>query len=143
VKSRSLVHIGLLLTAAGALIALIYLSVSISIHAIIGLVFVALVVVHLVQRRRTIGRLASQFTRARTVVEKGLRQASADAILVFITANVLISGVIDWLHENMPISFPLPAPFNTWHKASSIVLVLYLIVHVWHRRKRLRRSGIR
>jgi len=139
--SRTLIHLGLLMAGVGALIALVYLSVSVIIHVAIGLIFVALVAIHLVQRRRTIGRLASQFTR--TLVGKGVRQAGSDVILAIIFFNVVISGIVDWLHGDMPISFPLPPPLNTWHKASSIVLVVYVIVHVCRRRKRLRRSGIR
>jgi len=142
-QSRSLIHLGLLVAGVGALIALVYLSVSVRIHVVLGLVFVALVGVHLVQRRKTIGRLASQFTRARGLAERGVRQAGSDVILAIIFFNVLISGLVDWLSGDEPISFPLPPPLNTWHKASSIVLVVYLIVHVCRRRKRLRRSGIR
>jgi hypothetical protein len=42
----------------------------------------------------------------------------------------------------VPVQIPPPRPLNTWQKLSSIGLVVYLIVHVWHRRKRLRRSVI-
>jgi hypothetical protein len=142
-RSRPLVHYGLLIAAVGALVALAYLSVSVSIHAVIGLVFVALVALHLVQRRRTIGRLVAHAARVRRVVEKGVRQIGSDAILAFLTLNVAISGIVDWLRTGMPVSFPFPPPINTWHKASGVVLVVYLGVHVWHRRKRLRRSNIR
>jgi hypothetical protein len=142
-RSRPLVHSGLLIAAVGALVALAYLSVSVSIHAVVGLVFVAFVAVHLVQRRKTIGRLVAHAARVGGFVEKGVRQTGSDAILAFITFNVVISGIVDWLRTGMPVSFPLPPPLNTWHKASSVVLVVYLVVHVWHRRKRLRRSSIR
>jgi hypothetical protein len=42
-----------------------------------------------------------------------------------------------------PTQLPLPMPFDRWHLDSVLVLVVYLAVHVWHRRKRLWRSTIR
>ena len=38
---------------------------------------------------------------------------------------------------------PIPEPLGRWHLTSSVVLVVYLAVHVLRRRKRLRRSTIR
>jgi hypothetical protein len=38
---------------------------------------------------------------------------------------------------------PLPQPLQRWHLTSSAVLVVYLIVHVSRRWKRIRRSSIR
>jgi len=43
----------------------------------------------------------------------------------------------------VPIQLPLPGPFGRWHAISGLALVVYLAVHVWRRRKRLRRSTIR
>jgi hypothetical protein len=139
--SRGLVHVGLLLTAAGALGTLFILYIRNAIHADIGLVFVGLVVVHLIQRRRTVSRMLSQFARARSFAARGLRLASTDLLLAFITLNVLVSGVLDW-GRGEPIDIPLPGPFDRWHLVSGVALVIYLTVHVWHRRKRLRRSTI-
>jgi hypothetical protein len=56
--------------------------------------------------------------------------------------NVLVSGVVDW-NRGAPTQLPLPAPFYRWHLDSGIALVVYLVVHVWRRRKRLWRSTIR
>jgi hypothetical protein len=112
-----------------------------AIHADIGFVFVGLVVVHLVQRRRTVVRMISQLARVRSYAERRLRLAGSDLVLAFITLNVLVSGVLDW-NRGQPIQLPLPRPFDRWHFLSGVVLVLYLIFHVWHRRKRLRRSTI-
>ena len=138
---RGLAHLGLLLTAAGALATLTILYIKNAIHADIGLVFVGLVVVHLVQRRRTVARMLSQLARVRSFAERRLRLAGSDLILAFITLNVLVSGVLDW-SRGEPIQLPLPAPLDRWHFLSGVALVLYLIFHVWHRRKRLRRSTI-
>jgi hypothetical protein len=135
------VHVGLLLTAAAALGTLTILYIRNAIHADIGLVFVGLVVVHLLQRRRTVGRMISQLVRARPFAGRGLRPAGSDLLLAFITLNVLVSGVLDW-GRGEPIQIPLPRPFDRWHLVSGVALVIYLAVHVWHRRKRLRRSTI-
>ena len=140
--SRWAVHLGLLCSAAAALGTLQLLHVRIAIHTDVGLVFVGLVVVHLAQRRRTLARLATQIVKARTVAERRIRLTVSDLLLLFITLNVLVSGVLDW-SRGVLIQLPLPRPFDRWHLDSGLVLVVYLAVHVWRRRKRLRRSTIR
>src|SRR5665213_1357232 len=142
VWARGLVHLGLLLTAAGALATLTILYIRNAIHADIGLVFVGLVVVHLIQRRRTVGRMMTQLARARSFAARGLRLAGSDLLLAFITLNVLVSGVLDW-SRGQPTQLPLPRPFGRWHLLSGVVLVIYLIAHIWHRRNHLRKSTIR
>ena len=140
--TRGLVHLGLLLTAAGALATLTVLYIHNAIHSDIGLVFVGLVVLHLLQRRHTVSRMLSQATRARSFAERRLRLAGSDLLLAFITLNVLVSGVLDW-NRGEPTELPLvPRPFDRWHFLSGVALVFYLIFHVWHRRKHLRRSTI-
>jgi hypothetical protein len=136
------VHLGLLLSAAAALGTLQLLHVKVAFHTDVGLVFVGLVVIHLAQRRRTLARMATQIVRARTFVERRIRLAASDVVLFFITANVLVSGIVDW-SRGAPTQLPLPAPLYRWHLDSGIALVIYLIVHVWRRRKRLWRSTIR
>jgi hypothetical protein len=140
--SRWAVHLGLLCSAAAALGTLQLLHVRVAIHTDVGLVFVGLVVVHLAQRRRTLARMATQIVRVRTFVGRRTRLTVSDLLLLFITLNVLVSGVLDW-GRGMPIQLPLPRPFDRWHLDSGLVLVVYLAVHVWRRRKRLRRSTIR
>ncbi len=139
--ARGFVHLGLLLTTGGALATLAVLSIRNAIHADIGLAFVGLVLVHLVQRRRTVARMMSQLARVRSWGQRMLRLAGSDLVLALITLNVLVSGVWDW-SRGQPIGIPLPRPFARWHLMSGVVLVIYLVVHVWHRRKRLRRSTI-
>jgi hypothetical protein len=141
-RSRWAVHLGLLCSAAAALGTLQLLHVRVAIHTVVGLVFVGLVVVHLVQRRRTIARMATQIVRARTFVQRRIRLATSDFVLLFITLNVLVSGIVDW-NRGAPTQLPLPAPFSRWHLDSGLALVIYLAVHVWRRRKRLQRSTIR
>jgi hypothetical protein len=141
-RSRWATHLGLLVTAVAALGTLQLLHERVAYHADVGLVFVGLVVVHLAQRRRTLARMATQLVRARTFVERKIRLALSDLLLLLITANVLVSGVVDW-GRGAPTQVPLPNPFDRWHLDSGILLVLYLAVHVWRRRKRLWRSTIR
>lgn len=135
--SRWAVHLGLLTSAAAALGTLDLLHVRTAIHTDVGLVFVGLVAVHLAQRRRTIARVATW-----VVWPRGIRLAVSDLVLLFITLNVLVSGLLDW-NRGTPIQLPLPRPFGRWHGISGIALVVYLAVHAWRRRKRLRRSTIR
>jgi hypothetical protein len=86
--------------------------------------------------------MATRIVRARTIAGRGIRPAVSDLLLLFITLNVLVSGVLDW-NRGAPIQLPLPGPFGRWHAISGLALVVYLAVHVWRRRKRLRRSTIR
>jgi|SRR5579871_4873755 len=141
-RSRWAVHLGLLCSAAAALGTLQLLHVRIAIHADVGLVFVGLVVVHLVQRRRTVARLALQLIRRASSPAKSGRLAVSDIVLLVVALNVLVSGLVDW-GRGAPSAVPLPQPFHRWHLDAGLVLVVYLVVHVWHRRKRLRHSVIR
>ena len=141
-RSRFAVHLGLLFSIVASIGTLQLLHVRIAYHTVVGLVFVGLVVVHLVQRRRTVARMATRLVRARTFGERTIRLAVSDLILLFITLNVLLSGILDW-SRGEPIQLPLPPPFYRWHLDSGLALVIYLAVHVWHRRKRFRRSTIR
>jgi hypothetical protein len=143
-QMRVAVHVGLLVSAAGALGTLQLLHVDQAYHLAVGFVFVGLVVIHLAQRRRTVARLANQFVHVTRFVESWFRLACSDLVLLFITANVLISGIVDW-QRGTPTMLPgpLPTPLHRWHLLSAIVLVIYLVVHVARRRKRLWRSTIR
>lgn len=132
----------LLLSAAGALATLQLLHVRVAYHTVVGLVFVGAVAVHLVQRRRTVARMAAQLARARSAVERRIGLAVSDLILFFLTVNVLVSGFLDW-SRGQPTALPLPVPFDRWHLDAGLALVLYLSAHVWRRRKRLGRSTIR
>jgi hypothetical protein len=109
-----------------------------AIHVDVGFAFVALVLIHLFQRRRTIGRWVSQLVRGRWRLSGHFY---SDAVLAFITLNVLVSGLVDW-NRGQPTALPLPRPFGRWHLLSGAALVVYLAMHVWHRRTRLRRSHI-
>jgi hypothetical protein len=141
-RSRWAVHLGLLFSGAASLGTLQLLHVRVDYHTVVGLLFVALVGVHLVHRRQTIARMATQLTRSRTIATRSTRLTISDLILFFITLNVLVSSVVDWDHGS-PTRLPLPVPFERWHADLAAALVVYLAVHVVRRRKRLRRSMIR
>ncbi|HTX63678.1 MAG TPA: hypothetical protein VMD28_08555 [Acidimicrobiales bacterium] len=132
----------MLFSAAAALGTLQLLHIRIAFHTDVGLVFVGLVCVHLVQRRRTLARMTSRLVRARRFVERRVRLATSDLVLLLLTLNVFVSGVVDW-SRGTPTQLPLPVPFDRWHLDSGLALVVYLAVHVWRRRNRLWRSTIR
>ena len=145
---RWLGHLGLIVSFLAALATLLVRRSSIIMHVAVGLVFVAFVVVHIAQRRRTTGKLAAQLVHARAWFKHRGRLGLSDAILAFLTLNVLVSGVVDYVDKrNTP--FPLraltglPIQFIGWHGLSSVILLCYLVTHVLRRRTRLRRSQIR
>jgi hypothetical protein len=141
-RSRWVVHLGLLASFVGAFATLQLLHIHNAIHAVVGLVFAGLVIVHLAQRRHRIARMFAQLTGLRPRLQRELGLLASDAILMFITINVVVSGILDW-GRGEPFLLPLPMPFQRWHLTSSAVLVVYLAVHVIRRRKRIRRSTVR
>jgi hypothetical protein len=99
-----------------------------------------LVVLHLLQRRKTVQRLASTLWRATTWVKPRGRLAWSDTVLIFLTVNVLVSGSVDLATGKKT---PLPVLAISWHVLSSLLLFGYLIVHVVRRRARLSHSHVR
>jgi hypothetical protein len=142
-RSRWLVHLGLLVFAAAALGTLQLLHIRNAIHADVGLAFAGLVIVHLAQRRHRIAAMFARLWGFRRRVVHELRLLASDAILAFVTVNVVVSGILDW-NRGAPLLLPvLPLPFDRWHLLASVVLVVYLVIHVSRRWRRLRRSTIR
>jgi len=137
------VHLGLLAFAVAALGTLQLLHIRNAIHAGVGLAFAGLVAVHLAQRRHRIAGMLAQVQGLRRRIARELRLLASDAALAFITANVVVSGLLDW-NQGSPLLLPvLPPPLDRWHALSSVALIVYLIVHVSRRWRRLRRSTIR
>ena len=144
VRSRWLVHLGLLACAVAALGTLQLLHIRNAIHADVGLAFAGLVSVHLAQRRHRIAGMLARLWGVRRRVGRELRLLASDAILAFVTVNVVVSGLLDWNRGAPPLLLPfVPQPFDRWHLLSSAVLVVYLVFHVSRRWRRLRRSTIR
>ncbi len=136
-----------MVSLAGSLLSLIYLSKSITIHVIFGVLFMAMLLFHFYQRRRTITSLLKRLVGKAARTSAATRLIVSDIILELLVLDVLISGVVDALQHHAT-EFPLanalriPPGLSQWHKLASIVLVIYATVHILRRRKRLRRSHI-
>jgi len=144
--ARWLVHLALLAFFAASLATVTAVTEGTP-HLVVGSAFVALAVVHVLQRRRTVARLAANLGRARTWLTRRGRLAWSDVVLSLLTVNVLVSGVYDLVSGNQVILHPrqVGIPFRDmgWHVASALVLLVYLCVHVGRRWGRVRRSTIR
>ena len=102
---------------------------------------------HFYQRRRTIKGLLRRLLGSQTRTRATSRLAVSDIILDLLVLDVLVSGTIDGLnHQATEFPFAsalgLPPGLSQWHKLAALILVVYAIVHVIRRRKRLRRSHI-
>jgi len=139
-RSRLFVHLALMAAFGIALYGLYDNHGSLTLHIAFGASFFALVVFHLLQRRKTVRRLVASLLRATTWVKPRGRLAWSDAALIFLTLNVLVSGTVDLVTGNKT---PLPVVSISWHVLSSLLLLGYLIVHVVRRRSRLSHSHVR
>lgn len=133
------VHIGLI-ASFGVAALVVVARQSIGMHVFAGVCFAALAGAHLVQRRRTVRALATSLPKP--TAPRG-RLALSDAVLLFLAANAIVSGLVDWMSPT-PVMVGLPgmAPLN-WHTTTSLLLLVYVVVHVIRRRTRLRHSQIR
>jgi hypothetical protein len=149
-RNRWTIHLALIIGFVAAILSAIELSKKylghsgVTDHSIIGLVVLAFVLVHLFQRRRTVGRLSSRLFGSRSTSETRTRLAVSDAILWLLTLNVMVSGFVDFVvGHTIFLSIPGPDMFRKWHEMGALVLIVYVIVHVLRRRSRLRTSRIR
>jgi hypothetical protein len=145
-RARFVVHLSLLATLAASLATVTLITEGWP-HLVVGLAFVALAILHVVQRRHTVARLLGNLGRARTWFRRRGRLAWSELVLALLTLNVLVSGTYDLVSGNQVILHPrsLGIPFRDigWHVASALVLLVYLCVHVARRWGRIRRSVIR
>jgi hypothetical protein len=145
-QTRFVVHI-LLLAAFASSLATVTLITEGWQHLAVGSAFVALVAVHVVQRRYSVARLLGNLGRVRTWFHRRGRLAWSDLVLALLTLNVLASGTYDLVSGNQVILHPrsIGIPFRDigWHVLSALVLLAYLCVHVSRRWGRIRRSIIR
>ncbi|HUC04094.1 MAG TPA: hypothetical protein VL961_01765 [Acidimicrobiales bacterium] len=144
-QQRWQVHVALIVTFVGALVALV-LSRSLFLHVVIGCAFVALVGVHIVQRRQTSLALAGSLVRPWKWLGRRGRKALADAVLAFLVLNVLASGIYDGIegtNEAIPDLNHLGGLYLSWHTLSSVLLLAGGLVHVLRRRRHFVRSYIR
>lgn len=116
-------------------------------HAIVGLVVLALAVVHVSQRRRTIRGLLRGMTRGGSATRHRPGRAGSDLTLWLLTLNATVSVVAD-LVTGQTIYLLLPGPYvlqkwgQTRYTVSVLVLLGFVITHVVRRRGRLRGSHI-
>ncbi|MCU1363332.1 MAG: hypothetical protein JWM55_1160 [Acidimicrobiaceae bacterium] len=147
-RRRWSVHVALLVSLAGSLVSLIYLSRSITIHVILGAVFFFFMLIHLYQRRRTIASLIQRMAGFLPRTGSTTRLGISDVIFELLALNVLVSGTVDILNHQaarfpLAATLHLPPGLDQWHKLAAIVFVVYAAIHIIRRRKRLRRSHIR
>jgi hypothetical protein len=144
--ARFVVHLLLLATFAASLATVTLITEGWP-HLVVGSAFVALAILHVVQRRHTVARLLGNLGRAGRWFRRRGRLAWSDMVLSLLTLNVLVSGTYDLVSGNQVILHPrsVGIPFRDigWHVASALVLVVYLCVHVARRWGRIRRSVIR
>lgn len=130
-RARWWVHVGLIAATTVSLV----LEPILTIHIVLGFVFVALVVIHLGQRRRVGTALLSRLRQAPDLVRKTTRLAVADVLLGVLTLAMFGSGMWDWVLGH-------PTRIR-WHAITGVVLAGCLVVHTLRRRGRLRTSRIR
>ncbi len=101
---------------------------SIAIHSIVGLVFMALAGPHLWDRRRWISVTLSQLRRRRKLPSpRGWKLAQASLLLVLVAA-VTLSGLWDWLGVPTKIRY---------HAITGVILIVIAARHTWSRRRSL------
>ncbi len=130
-RTRWLVHLGLIASAVTS----VTLEPVLAVHIILGLVFVALVVAHLLQRRRVSASLSRRLLRVSAFLQPAGRLALADALLAALTMGMLVSGFWDWFAGH-------PTRIR-WHALTGVVLLGLLLVHTARRWRRLRSSQVR
>ncbi|MGD0749275.1 MAG: hypothetical protein ABSB68_15865 [Acidimicrobiales bacterium] len=144
--TRFAVHLLLLATFAASLATVTLITEGLP-HLVVGLAFVTLVGVHVVQRRHTAARLFANLGRVRTWFRRRGQLAWSDVVLAVLTLNVLVSGTYDLASGSQVILHPhdIGVPFRDigWHVLSALVLLVYLCVHVARRWGRIRHSAIR
>ncbi len=145
-RARFAVHLLLLATFAASLATVTLITEGWP-HLVVGSAFVALAILHMVQRRHTVARLFGNLGSVRVWFRRRGRLAWSDVVLSLLTLNVLVSGTYDLVSGNQVILHPRSVGITFrdigWHVASALVLLVYLCVHVARRWGRIRRSVIR
>lgn len=124
-------HLGLM---ASVVVSLSF-EFILTVHIVVGLIFVALVICHLVQRRKISSTLARRLTRFTTSQGRLGRMAVSDALLALLTLAMLGSGFVD-------VALGHPTQIR-WHALLGVALTAFLVVHTLRRRRRLKSSAIR
>jgi hypothetical protein len=103
--TRFAVHLLLLATFAASLATVTLITEGLP-HLVVGLAFVTLVGVHVVQRRHTAARLFANLGRVRTWFRRRGQLAWSDVVLAVLTLNVLVSGTYDLASGSQVILHP-------------------------------------
>lgn len=145
-QSRFVIHL-LLLAAFAASLATVTIVTEGAPHLVVGSAFFGLALVHIVQRRHTVARLAVALGQPFKWPKRQGRMAWSDLTLALLTLNALISGVYDLSTGSQVVLHPrsVGIPFRDigWHVSAALLLLAYLCVHVARRWGRIRRSAIR
>lgn len=148
-RRRFTVHLALLGAFGAALGSSVFLSRTylghsgVTDHSIIGGALLAIVVVHLLQRRRTVRALLRRLAGAAGSAPAQVRLALSDTILWLLLLNALGSGLADYVTgRTIMLPFSVPGRLDKWHLDAALVLVAYGFVHVVRRRHRLRTSQV-
>jgi hypothetical protein len=107
--------------------------VSIAIHSVVGLIFVAVVGPHLWDRRRWIRGTFTRLRRRRLAARQGRKLAQA-LLLLALAVVVTVSGLWDWLGIPTKIRY---------HAISGVILIGVAARHTWTRRRALARLRVR
>ena len=119
------------------------MKLSIGLHVIVGLAFAGLVIVNLRQRKNRIRGLMAHFKTAANWAHHGGRLAWSDLILFFISLNLIVSGIADYLKGGRGIFINIGLPKEIrWHSPWAILVLVYLLIHVGRRMKRFRNSRV-
>jgi hypothetical protein len=129
-RRRWWVHLALIVTAAVSLA----VEPVLTLHIVLGLLFVGFVAMHLIQRRRVSTTLVRRLRRLRNLPRPAGRLALADAALGALTLVMLGSGLWDWASGH-------PTRIR-WHAITGVLLAAFLVVHTVRRRGRLRSSRV-
>jgi hypothetical protein len=145
-RLRFLVHLVLLVTFAASLATVTIVTEGWP-HLVVGSVFLGLVLVHMVQRRHTVARLAVTLGRPLAWLKRRGRMAWSDLVLTLLALNLLVSGTYDLVTGTQVILHPraagIPLRDIGWHVSAALLLLASLCVHVARRWGRIRRSVIR
>jgi hypothetical protein len=119
---RWAVDIALIVTCV---LSVLFEPLSIAIHSVAGLVFVAAVGPHLWNRRAWLRGALRRLWSGRSL-SRAMRWSLGQAgLLLALTLVVTASGLWDWLDERTRIR---------WHAISSVILIAVVIRHTWTRR---------
>lgn len=110
----------------------VFEPISIAIHSIVGLIFVAIVGPHLWDRRRWIRGTFARIRHRRRMPAAQRWNLAQGLVLLLLAVAVTVSGLWDWLGVPTKIRY---------HAITGVVLIGVATWHAWTRRRALVRWG--